>query len=255
MLCNHIAALAIVHKNVGLVDHLGIYPLNKHIRNLILIQHSIQVGMLAVNLTFAWLNNQSLDILGKNIFQNSFFLCTAVCRVFQNDTVAVLCKHFVHSLYQPRKNIIGNIGGDYCNISRIFHMTHTLRTKGSPAMFRLNISFVNQNWQGLTYRMAADMISVWQFIFRRKFLSGFDRSAHDCLLQFFHQGIIFCLSVFVRHFAPPFLLFYNLYALIDKLFLDSTQKKRLTSQRLLIDIGRSAFLFYDSRIRSVYISI
>ena len=97
---------------MGPVHHLGVYPLDKYIGDLILVQHCIQVHVSAENLALAGFNDQSLNILGQNILQDTLFLGPAVGCVLQDDAVSVGCHHLVHALYQAGKNIVGYVG---CN--------------------------------------------------------------------------------------------------------------------------------------------
>ena len=124
ILGDQISSPHIIHKDMGLVLHFRINSLNKNIRDLVLVQIFIEIWVTAAKLAFARLDDQSINILLQKLLQTSGFLLTAVSRIFQNNAVSLLGQDIIHSLDQPWENIIGNIGGHYCNISGLLHVPH-----------------------------------------------------------------------------------------------------------------------------------
>ena len=155
-----ITTLCIIHKNMRFISHLRINSLNKHIRYFKLIQILIKTPVFAYHLTFTWFNDKPVNVFLQKFFQTSCFFLSAVCCVFQNNTVTSFRKNIIHSLYQSWKNIIGNICGNYCNILRFLYMTHIFRTISAFSMKRFHISILFQNPQCLTDCMSAQGISL-----------------------------------------------------------------------------------------------
>ena len=68
ILRNKITTHRIIHKHPWLLLHRCKAALDKHVRNTILFQLFIQVGVLTINLTFARLDNNSVNVLLKKLF-------------------------------------------------------------------------------------------------------------------------------------------------------------------------------------------
>ena len=123
MLCNKITATCIIHKDMGFFLHLCIQSLDKNIGNLILVQCFVQTHMSTQQLTFAGFNDQSVNPLTDQLFQESCLLLAAVSCIFQDDTVPVIGQHLIDPLDQPGKNIIRNIGSHHCDVSSPVDLT------------------------------------------------------------------------------------------------------------------------------------
>jgi len=63
-----IAAFAVIHQNAGLVCHLGVAALDEDIRDLVLVQHFVQVDVAAEDLAFARLDDEAVDGLVEEFF-------------------------------------------------------------------------------------------------------------------------------------------------------------------------------------------
>ena len=63
-----VAAFAVIHQDAGLVCHLGVAALDEHVRDLVLVQHFVQVDVAAENLAFAWLDDKAVDRLVEEFF-------------------------------------------------------------------------------------------------------------------------------------------------------------------------------------------
>ena len=117
MLCNKITATCIIHEDMGFFLHLRIQPLDKNIWDLILVQCFVQAYMSAQQLAFTGFNDQSVNPLTDQLFQESCLLLTAVSCIFQDNTVPVIGQYLINPLDQPWKNIIRDIGSHHCDVS------------------------------------------------------------------------------------------------------------------------------------------
>ena len=86
MFCHKITASCVIHEDVGLFLHLRIQSLDKNIGDLILVQCFVQAYMSAQQLTFAGFDDQSVNSLADQLFQESCLLLAAVSCIFQDDT-------------------------------------------------------------------------------------------------------------------------------------------------------------------------
>ena len=201
--CYKVASLCIIHKNMRFIPHFWIDSLNKHIRNFKFIQILIKISVFTDHLTFAWFNDQSINIFLQKFLQTSGLFLSAVCCVFQDNTVTAFWKDIIHSLYQSRKNIIRNICGHYRNILWILYMAHILRAISTSSVKCLYISVLLQDSQCFTNCMSTQGIFLWKLVFWRKLLSRSDSSWHNITSELFHQWEIFRLSIICHVFFPP----------------------------------------------------
>ena len=63
-----VAAFAVIHQDAGLVCHLGVAALDEHVRDLVLVQHFVQVDVAAEDLAFARLDDEAVDGLVEEFF-------------------------------------------------------------------------------------------------------------------------------------------------------------------------------------------
>ena len=204
MLCNKITATCIIHEDMGFFLHLRIQSLDKNIWDLILVQCFIQAYMSAQHLAFAWFNDQSVNSLTDQLFQESCLLLTAVSCIFEDDTVPIIGQHLIDPLDQPWKNIIRDICSHHCDVSAPVDLTEHIRTESSLSLKGFYVSISCQDPQSLSHRMPAQPISYTELVFRGKLLTRTDLSGKNVCFHFFHQCIIFCFSVFCHKLLPSF---------------------------------------------------
>ena len=219
--CQQVCTFRIIQKDRRFIFHLQVAPLDKDIRDAHTVELLIQRHISAQNLAFAGFYDQSVHILGQDVFEALCFFLPAVSCIFQYDTVPLFRQYPIHPLDQTWKNVIGNISRNHCNIFRILPVRHPVGTESSFAMFCCNVSACCQNRQCFSHCMAADLIFLRQFIFRWKLFAGSDLTGKNLTFQFFHQEYIFSLFLRNTHLLPSFfpcILSYNLYAQLYKLY-------------------------------------
>ena len=119
-----ISSHGVVHEDMGLVLHLRVKSLNKHIGNLITVQSLVKTDMLTAQLAFAGFYDQTVDVLLQQFLQTAGLSLTAVPCVFQDDAVAVFPQHSVHSLDQSGKDIVRYVGCHHGDVPGYFSVAH-----------------------------------------------------------------------------------------------------------------------------------
>ena len=222
MFCHKITASCVIHEDVGLFLHLRIQSLDKNIGDLILVQCFVQAYMSAQQLTFAGFDDQSVNSLADQLFQESCLLLAAVSCIFQDDTVPVIGQHLIDSLDQPWKNIIRDICSHHCDVSGPVNLTEHIRTEGSFSLKGFYVSISCQDPQSLSHRMPAQPIAYTELVFRGKLLTRTDLSGKNVCFHFFHECIIFCFSVFCHKLLPSFVLFFLQTSDVKRTFIFSS---------------------------------
>ena len=140
--------------------------------------------MSAQHLAFAWFNDQSVNSLTDQLFQESLLLLTAVSCIFEDDTVPIIGQHLIDPLDQPGKNIIRDICSHHCDVSGPVDLTEHIRTEGSLSLKGFYVSISCQDPQSLSHRMPAQPISYTELVFRGKLLTRTDSSGKNVLFSF-----------------------------------------------------------------------